>query len=133
VDPGWVKNHDPVPGSMMNNLDHISDSLKNSFLGFVMEKFWSGIRDGKKSDRGSGINIWDSQYCVFYAYSFLNVHLHHFQRHTVSHKEVTKQKSMFFIIFFLLMEGSESESGLVEINYGSACRSSSHKNISGYL
>jgi hypothetical protein len=56
----------------MNNLDHISYSLETIFgakileffdavPGSGMEKFGSGIRDGKKSDPGSGINILDPQ------------------------------------------------------------------------
>jgi hypothetical protein len=41
---------------------------------------------------------------------FLKVHLHHFSR-IKSNKEITKQKkSMFFLIFFLMMEGSGSGS-----------------------
>jgi hypothetical protein len=58
----------------MNNPDHISESLKTIFWvkilkffyvdpRFGMEKFGSGIRDGKKSDPGSGINIPDPQHC----------------------------------------------------------------------
>ncbi len=62
-DPGCVKSKDPDPGSGMNNPDHISWSLETIFwvkileffdadLGSGMEKFGSGIRDGKKSDPG---------------------------------------------------------------------------------
>ncbi len=43
-------------GSGMNNLDNISESLKNNFLmpirGLGWKKFGSGIRDEKKSDPG---------------------------------------------------------------------------------
>jgi hypothetical protein len=57
-------------GSGMNNPDHISESLKNFFglkylnsfmwiRGPGLNKFGSGIRDGKKSDPGTGINIPD--------------------------------------------------------------------------
>jgi hypothetical protein len=54
-------------GSGMNNPDHISESLKTIFwvkiLKFLLvwirnlewKKFGSGIRDGKKSDPGSGM------------------------------------------------------------------------------
>ncbi len=65
-----MKSKDPDPGSWMNNLDHISQSLetivlvkihklfdadpgwKNSDPGSGMEKFGSGIRDGNS-------RIWD--------------------------------------------------------------------------
>jgi hypothetical protein len=57
-------------GSGMNNPDHISESLEKSFWvkilkffdtdpGSRSEKFGFGIRDGKNSDSGSGINIPD--------------------------------------------------------------------------
>jgi hypothetical protein len=32
-DPGWVKYQDPGSGSEMNNPDHISEELRNNFLG----------------------------------------------------------------------------------------------------
>ena len=66
----------PDPGSGMNNPDHIFLELRNhffAFLGVKILKFFdedpgSGmetvrIRDGKKSDPGSGINIPDPQHC----------------------------------------------------------------------
>jgi hypothetical protein len=66
------------PGSGMNNPDHIFSSLETIFLLFLGVKilkffdedpgwrqFGSGIRDGKKSDPGSGINIPDPQHCCF--------------------------------------------------------------------
>ena len=56
--------------------------LRNHFFGFFGVKilkffyedpgwrqFGSGIRDGKKSDPGSGINIPDPQHWIIYAYS----------------------------------------------------------------
>jgi hypothetical protein len=55
----------------MNIPDHISESLKNNFWVKILKFFdvdrgWkkigSGIRDGKKSDPGSGINIPDLQH-----------------------------------------------------------------------
>jgi hypothetical protein len=36
-----------------------------------MEKFGSGIQDGKNSDSGSGINIPDPQHCIKITVSFL--------------------------------------------------------------
>jgi hypothetical protein len=63
------------PGSGMNNPDHIFLSLETNFFAFFgvkILKFFedpgSGmetvrIRDGNKSDPGSGINIPDPQYC----------------------------------------------------------------------
>jgi hypothetical protein len=59
-------------GSGMNNPDHISESLKTIFWVKILKffdvdpgwkKFGCGIRDGKKSDPGSGINIPDPQHC----------------------------------------------------------------------
>jgi hypothetical protein len=56
----------------MNNPDHISDSLETIFWVTILQffdadpgwkKFGSGIRDGKNSDLGSGINIPDPQHC----------------------------------------------------------------------
>jgi hypothetical protein len=67
----------PDPGSGMNNLDHGSYflELRNHFFAFLGVKilklfdedpgwrhFGSGIRDGKKSDPGSGINNPDPQH-----------------------------------------------------------------------
>jgi hypothetical protein len=59
LDPGWVKNQDPYPGSGMNIPDHISESLKQ-FFGLKILKFFdadpdlgSGIRN--LFDTGSGI------------------------------------------------------------------------------
>jgi hypothetical protein len=61
-------------GSGMNNPDHISESLEPAFwvikiLNSLMrirdpewKKFGCGIRDGKNSDPGSGINIPDPQH-----------------------------------------------------------------------
>jgi hypothetical protein len=68
MDPGWVKKS----GSGMNN-PIIFPSLKSNFWvkilkffdvdpGSGMEKI--GIRDKKKSDPGSGINIPDPQHCL---------------------------------------------------------------------
>jgi hypothetical protein len=66
----------PDPGSGMNNPDIIFLSLKTNFFAFLGVKIYkffdedpgSGmetdrIRDGKKSDPGSGINIPDPQHC----------------------------------------------------------------------
>jgi hypothetical protein len=77
-DTGWIKNHDPDPGSGsgMNILDQISKSLETIWVKIL--KFFgadadpgsgnlfdpgSGIRDGKNTDPGSGINIPDPQHC----------------------------------------------------------------------
>jgi hypothetical protein len=64
-------------GSGMNNQDHISESLKN-FIWVKILKFFdvdpgwkklkSRIRDGKKSDLGSGINIPDPHDCFIDLY-----------------------------------------------------------------
>jgi len=67
----------PDPGSGMNNPDHIFLELRNHFFAFFgvkILKFFdedpgSGmetvrIRDGKKSDPGSGINIPDPPHCI---------------------------------------------------------------------
>jgi hypothetical protein len=59
----------------------------------------------------------------FFVYCFLKVHLHHLSK-LKSHKEVTKQqKSLFFLLFCLMMEGSASGfgSGSVSLTYGSGC------------
>ncbi len=79
LDPGWVKNKDPDPGSRlgMNIPDHISESVETIFLGKILKLFdtdadpdpgfgnffdpGSGIRDGKNSDL-TGIHIPDSQH-----------------------------------------------------------------------
>jgi hypothetical protein len=66
----------PYPGSGMNNPDNIFYILETIFLLFFGVKilkffdedpgwrqFGSGIRDGKKSDPGSGINIPDPPHC----------------------------------------------------------------------
>jgi hypothetical protein len=54
LDPGWVKDQDPDPGSGMNILDHISDSLEAIFwvkssLMWIRNRdpksFWPWIRD----------------------------------------------------------------------------------------
>ncbi len=58
------------PGSGMNNTNHIFLSLETIFfcffefkiLKFFDEDLGSGIRDGKKLDPGSGINIPDPQH-----------------------------------------------------------------------
>jgi hypothetical protein len=72
-------------GSGMNNPDHVSESIENFFGGLkylnslmrIRDPEWnncriwnpgwkkvgSGIRNGKKSDPGSGINIPDPQHC----------------------------------------------------------------------
>jgi hypothetical protein len=76
-DPGWVKSQDPDPGSRINYPDHIFKSLETIFWVKILKfsdadpgpgwkKFGSGIRDGKKSDLGSGIrkNIPDPQHCI---------------------------------------------------------------------
>jgi hypothetical protein len=68
----------PDPGSGMNNPDHIFESLETIFLFFLGVKILqffdedpgSGmetvrIRDGKKSDPRSGINIPDPQHCFY--------------------------------------------------------------------
>jgi hypothetical protein len=64
-------------GSRMNNPHHISESGETNFFGlkylnYLMrirdlgwKKFGSGIKDGKHSDPGSGINIPDLQHCFF--------------------------------------------------------------------
>jgi hypothetical protein len=58
-------------GSGMNNPDHISESLETIFGVKILKffdadpgwkKFGSGMRDGKNSDLGSGINIPDPQH-----------------------------------------------------------------------
>jgi hypothetical protein len=56
-------------GFGMNNPNHIFESLETILLNSLMQlrdpgwkKFVSGIRDGKKSDPGSGINIPDPQH-----------------------------------------------------------------------
>jgi hypothetical protein len=78
---GWVKHLDPDlgsgsgiriwdpdlgSGSGMNNLDNISESLKNNFWVKILKffdtdpgwkKFGSGIQEGKNSDPGSKRNI----------------------------------------------------------------------------
>jgi hypothetical protein len=72
--PGSGMGRKSASGSGMNNPDHIFQSLETIFLRlkylyFLMwipdpgwRQFGSGIRDGKKSDPGSGINIPDPQH-----------------------------------------------------------------------
>jgi hypothetical protein len=57
----------------MINPDHISESLETIFCVIILKlfdgdpgwkKFGYGIRAGKHSDPGSGINIPDPQHCV---------------------------------------------------------------------
>jgi hypothetical protein len=73
------KNQDPDPGcgSGMNIPDHISESLETKFFDADPdpESFdpGSGMRDGKKSDPGSGINIPDLQHCIF-SFPFYALH-----------------------------------------------------------
>jgi hypothetical protein len=60
-DPGWekvsIRIRDEKPGSYFLELrNHFF-----AFLGVKILKFFDGIRDGKKSDPGSGINIPDPQ------------------------------------------------------------------------
>ncbi len=65
-------------GSGMNNPDHIFKNIETIFILFLglkylnslmrirdpgWRQFGSGIRDRKKSDPGSGINIPDPQHC----------------------------------------------------------------------
>jgi hypothetical protein len=59
-DPGWYKVRIRIRdmGSGMNNPDHISESLETTF---VDKNTLMRIRDGKKLDPGSGINIPDPQ------------------------------------------------------------------------
>jgi hypothetical protein len=70
LDPGWVKNLDPDPGTGMNILDQISESLEKKFglkiLNFFDADpdsgsgiFWPGIRDGKIRIRDGKIRIRD--------------------------------------------------------------------------
>jgi hypothetical protein len=78
-DPEWEKVSIRIrdPGSGMNNPDHIFLELRNHFLLFWGLKYLNSlmrirypgsgmetvrIRDGKKSDPGSGINIPDPQH-----------------------------------------------------------------------
>jgi hypothetical protein len=75
LDPGsgMGKKQDPDPGSAsgINIPEHISESLEKNFGLKILkffdadpESFWpgSGIRDGKNSDLGTGINIPDPQH-----------------------------------------------------------------------
>ncbi len=72
-DPGWVKSQNPdpdeQPGSYFRDLRNPFFGLQylNSLMrirdpGSWMEKFGSGIRDGKTSDPWSGISIPDPQH-----------------------------------------------------------------------
>jgi hypothetical protein len=49
-DTGWVKNHDPDPGSGMNNKDHICEHRK--FFWFKILKFFDADPGWKNSDPG---------------------------------------------------------------------------------
>ncbi len=64
LDPGWIKNQDPDPGSESgtNNPDHISDT------GSLETIFWVKILEFSDSDPGSGIEnirIWDPGWKIF--------------------------------------------------------------------
>jgi hypothetical protein len=50
-DLGWVKSQDPDPGSGMNNLDLISESLETIFWVKILNSL-KRIRDGKNSIPG---------------------------------------------------------------------------------
>jgi hypothetical protein len=73
----------PDPGSGMNNPDHIFYSLETIFLLFWGLKYLNSLmrirdprwrlRDGKKSDLGSGINIPDPPHCYFHSLLRLTV------------------------------------------------------------
>jgi hypothetical protein len=59
-------------GSVMNNLDHTSESIETVFW-FKVLKFFDADRDPgweKNSDPGFGINISDLQHC-FFIYMYL--------------------------------------------------------------
>jgi hypothetical protein len=60
--PGSGMGKNSGSGFGMNNPDHISESLKNNFLGLKYLDSFTRIRDGKSSDPGSGINIPDPQH-----------------------------------------------------------------------
>jgi hypothetical protein len=72
-DPGWekvsIRIRDEQPGSYFLELrNHIFAFFGVKILKFFDEdpgwrQFGSGIRDGKKSDPGSGINIPDPPHC----------------------------------------------------------------------
>jgi hypothetical protein len=68
------------------------------------------LRNRSEGPYGSGscsLRQWLSR--SFFAYFFLNVHLHQSSK-VKSKKEATKQyKSRFYFLFFLMMEGSGSE------------------------
>jgi hypothetical protein len=79
---GVGESRHPDPGSGMNNPDHFFKSLETilllfwglKYLNSLMRirdpgwrQFGSGIRDGKKSDPGSGINIPDLPHWIFIA------------------------------------------------------------------
>ena len=72
---GMGESQHPDPGSGMNNPRSYFLELRNQFFAFFGVKilkffedpgwrqYGSGIRDGKKSDQGSGTNIPDPQHC----------------------------------------------------------------------
>jgi hypothetical protein len=78
LDPGSGMGRKSASGSGMNNPDHIFKNIETIFILFLglkylnslmrirdpgWRQFGSGIRDRKKSDPGSGINIPDPQHC----------------------------------------------------------------------
>jgi hypothetical protein len=65
-DPGWVKSQDPDPGSRIRDEQPGSYFLADPGSGIRgWKKFGFGIRDGKKSDPGSGKNIPDPQHGTY--------------------------------------------------------------------
>jgi hypothetical protein len=68
------KNQDPDPGSGTNNPDHISESLETIFWVKILEFFDANPDPGSviflTLDTGSGINIPDSQHCIFHIIEF---------------------------------------------------------------
>jgi hypothetical protein len=78
LEPGWVKNQDPDPGSVMNIPDHISESLKTIFGGLKILKSVCADPDpgsgifltlnlvSRMEKFGSGINIPDPQHCLLH-------------------------------------------------------------------
>ncbi len=87
LDPGSGMGESQHPGSGINNPDHFFLSLETIFLLFLGLKHWnslmrirdpgwrqfgSGIRDGKKSDSGYGINIPDPPHWLDWYYTEQN-------------------------------------------------------------
>jgi hypothetical protein len=86
-------------------------------------QFGSGIRDGKKSDPGSGTNIPDPQHCFEGTFTS-------FFKDKKSKKELQNSRNQGFYYYFCMMiEGSGSRAGSGSMSLASGSGSGRPKNM----